>query len=83
MEKDIAEFCNSEKRTVIFVTNNVEEAIYLADRILLLKDTPTNIIKEYKVDLPKPRNYTSKDFLALREEITADVENLTGGYKDE
>ncbi len=76
MEEEIEKLCNSDKRTVIFVTNNVEEAIYLADRIILLKNTPTNVVKEYVVDLPRPRKYTSPEFLALRDEITELVEQM-------
>jgi NitT/TauT family transport system ATP-binding protein/sulfonate transport system ATP-binding protein len=74
MEEEIEKICNSEKRTVVFVTNNVEEAIYLADRIVLLTNTPTRVDKEYVVDFPRPRDYTSPGFLALREEITARID---------
>lgn len=74
MEEEIEKICGSEKRTVVFVTNNVEEAIYLADRIVLLTNTPTHVDKEYAVDFPRPRDYTSPLFLALREEITARID---------
>lgn len=77
MEEEIERICSSERKTVVFVTNNVEEAIYLADRIFLLKDTPTCIVKEYVVDLQRPRDYTSKEFLELREEITNRVEKYS------
>lgn len=76
MEEDIEKLCGGEKRTVVFVTNNVEEAIYLADRIILLKNTPTCVEKEYTVDIPRPRRYTSPEFLALRDEITQRVEEM-------
>lgn len=75
MEEEIEKICSKEKRTVVFVTNNVEEAIYLADRIIVLTDTPTSVKKEYVIDLPRPRDYTSEAFLALREEITQCVES--------
>ncbi len=74
MEEEVERICSAEKRTVVFVTNNVEEAIYLADRIVVLNDMPTSVKKEYIIDLPRPRDYTSADFLALREEITRCVE---------
>lgn len=70
MEEEVERISNSEKRTVLFVTNNAEEAIYLADRIILLHNCPTSVQKEYKVNLSRPRDYTSPEFLALREEIT-------------
>jgi ABC-type nitrate/sulfonate/bicarbonate transport system ATPase subunit len=74
MEEEIEKLCNTERRTVVFVTNNVEEAIYLADRIILLKNSPTCVDEEYIVDIPRPRDYTSKEFLKLREEITNKID---------
>jgi len=75
MEEEVERISNTAKRTVVFVTNNAEEAIYLADRIILLHNCPTSVHKEYKVDLPRPRDYTSPDFLSLRERITADMDH--------
>lgn len=70
MQQELVRIWEKEKRTIVFVTNNIEEAIYLADRIVLLTNCPTRIKKEYKIDFPRPRDYTDPDFLALREEIT-------------
>ncbi len=56
------------------MTNNVEEAIYLADRIIILTECPAVVLKEYKIDLPRPRNMVGEEFLALREEISALVD---------
>lgn len=70
MEEEIERISSADKRTVVFVTNNAEEAIYLADRIILLHNCPASVQQEYIVDLPRPRDYTSPEFLALREEIT-------------
>ncbi len=74
MQEELIRIWESERRTVVFVTNNIEEAIYLADRIVLLSNCPAEIRKEYKVEMPRPRNYTSKEFLELRKEITAVME---------
>lgn len=70
MQEEILRIWESDKRTVIFVTNNIEEAIYLADRILVLKNCPTGIKAEYEITLPRPRNYVDPKFLRLRQEIT-------------
>ena len=75
MEEEVERISNTDRRTVVFVTNNAEEAIYLADRIILLHNCPTSVHKEYLVDLPRPRDYTAPDFLALREQITAEMDN--------
>lgn len=54
----------------MFVTNNIDEAIYLADRIVTLEGKlPGKISGEYKVNLPRPREHTDIEFLKLRKEI--------------
>ena len=70
MQESIEEIWEKEKRTVVFVTNNIEEALYLADRIILLSDCPSQIRAEYKIDLPRPRDLVSPEFMRLRKEIT-------------
>lgn len=70
MEEALEQIWQKEKRTVVFVTNNIEEAIYLADRIILLTNRPASIKKEFQIDLPRPRSYVAPEFLRLRERIT-------------
>lgn len=69
MEEELEKIWEKEKRTVVFVTNNIEEAVYLADRIILLTNCPTTIKKEYVVNLPRPRSYVDPEFLRLRQMI--------------
>ena len=69
MEEELEKIWQKEKRTIVFVTNNIEEAVYLADRIILLTNCPTRIKAEYIVDLPRPRSYVDPAFLKLRQEI--------------
>ncbi len=74
MQKEIMRIWEKEKRTVVFVTNNIEEALYLADRIILFTNCPATIKKEYVIDLPRPRDYTAENFLKLRDEITRNMD---------
>ena len=75
MEQEIERIWEMEKRTVLFVTSNVEEAVFLADRIVTMEGKlPGRIKTIYDVNLPRPRNHLDKDFLALRQEITDDTE---------
>lgn len=62
------------KATVIFVTNDVEEAIYLGERILMLSPVPATIKAEIPISLPHPRDQTSPEFLELRKHITSFIE---------
>jgi NitT/TauT family transport system ATP-binding protein/sulfonate transport system ATP-binding protein len=78
MEEEVEKIWDKEKRTVVFVTNNIEEALYLADRIIILTECPATIAKEYTIDLQRPRNLVSPEFLKLREEISALVELREG-----
>ncbi len=74
MQDEILKIRETDKTTVVFVTNNIEEAIYLGDRILLFSNKPSGIIKEYIPSLSRPRNQTSKEFMELRNEITANMD---------
>ncbi|HHV09567.1 MAG TPA: ABC transporter ATP-binding protein [Clostridiales bacterium] len=70
MQESLEQIWNQQKRTVVFVTNNIEEALYLADRIILLSSCPGKITAEYRISLPRPRNIMDPEFLKLRKEIT-------------
>ena len=72
MEEEILRLWEEERRTVVFVTNNIEEAVYLGDRIVLLEGEAGTITKEYIPDIPRPRTYTDRKFLELRNEIAYD-----------
>jgi len=74
MQVEIERIWEKEKKTIVFITHNIEEAVYLATRIILLSKQPTKIQKEYRIDLPRPRDITSREFLQLRAEITEQYE---------
>ncbi len=74
MQEELIRIWEKEKRTIVFVTNNIEEALYLADRIVVMTNCPTTVKTEYQIDLPRPRDYVDPAFLRLREEISAVVD---------
>ncbi|MDR1856727.1 MAG: ABC transporter ATP-binding protein [Desulfovibrio sp.] len=75
MQKETARIWEHEKRTVVFVTNNIDEALFLADRIILMEGKlPGRIKREYVIGLPRPRDHAHKDILELRAMITAQTE---------
>ncbi|MBQ7927896.1 MAG: ABC transporter ATP-binding protein [Methanobrevibacter sp.] len=61
------------ENTIVFVTHDVDEAVYLADKIVILDKNPGRIAKIVDVDIERPRKRESKEFIALQESI---VENL-------
>ncbi|MBT9775520.1 ATP-binding cassette domain-containing protein [Clostridium sp. MCC353] len=71
MHDEILKIWEQEKRTIVFVTNNIEEALYLADRIVLFSKQPATVKAEFDLSkLGRPRSYTSDEFLRMREELT-------------
>ena len=55
---------------MIFITHNIEEAVYLSERILVLTNKPTKIKKEIGNPLPWPRDVTAEDFVEIRNHVT-------------
>lgn len=70
MQNEILHIWEKEKRTILFVTNNLEEACYLGERIILLSKSPAVVKKEYIVNLPRPRDMLSSNFMDLRMQIS-------------
>ncbi|SFL34629.1 ABC-type nitrate/sulfonate/bicarbonate transport system, ATPase component [Gracilibacillus orientalis] len=72
MQKWLLSIWEQERPSVLFVTHNIEEAIFLSDRILVLGSKPANVIKEFSIDFERPRNEKltlSTAFLETKKEI--------------
>ncbi|WP_217569062.1 ABC transporter ATP-binding protein [Mesorhizobium sp. GbtcB19] len=64
------------KKTVLFVTHDIEEAIFMASRVIVMSARPGRIKSDVPVDLPHPRHYTLKtsaEFSALKAQLTEDI----------
>ena len=59
--------------TVLFITHNIEEAVYLADRILILSNKPTTIKESLPVELAHPRDVTAPEFVKIRRYVTEQI----------
>ncbi|MDM5226501.1 ABC transporter ATP-binding protein [Cytobacillus sp. NJ13] len=78
MQKWLLDIWNEHKPTILFVTHNIEEAIYLSDRILVLSSKPAKVIKEYKVPFTRPRMeelFLNENFLACKRNIHHALKN--------
>jgi ABC-type nitrate/sulfonate/bicarbonate transport system ATPase subunit len=73
MQTELRRILDEERHTVLLITHDVEEAIYLADRILVLSPRPTTIQTTFHVDLPHPRNISSPEAQGLREAILKEL----------
>jgi len=58
------------QRTVMFVTHSIEEAIFLADRVVVMSPGPGRIDTEMRIDLPRPRDVSAPDFNEIRRELS-------------
>jgi NitT/TauT family transport system ATP-binding protein len=80
MQELLLKVWEDHKVTVLFVTHDVEEAIFLADRVVVLASRPGRLKRESKVDLERPRRYdivTSPEFSALKRDVLADIREET------
>ena len=70
LEDELIRLWQKTHTTVIFITHNIEEAVYLSDRILVLTNKPTKIKQSLSNDLPRPRKVSEPEFIKLRNEVT-------------
>lgn len=70
LEDEIVKICKMTNTTVIFITHNIEEAVYLGDRILVLSNKPTTIKESIDCNFERPRDITSPEFVKLRNRVT-------------
>lgn len=69
LQDDILELCRREEKTIIFVTHDIEEAVYLADRVVVMTPNPGKVKSVAEVPLHHYRDRTSGDFLYVRDKI--------------
>lgn len=70
LEDEVVRLCKQTDTTVIFITHNIEEAVYLGDRILVLTNKPTSIKEVIVDDFDRPRDIADPAFVELRNRIT-------------
>ena len=73
MRNELLRILSEERHTVLHITHDVEEAIHLADRILVLAPRPTRVQATYEVKLPHPRKLTSPEVQELRVAILREL----------
>jgi len=69
MRTELLRILEEERHTVLLITHDVEEAIYMADRIMVLSTRPATIQRTFEVSLPHPRKLSSPEAQALKEAI--------------
>lgn len=70
LEDELLKLWQKTGTTVIFITHNIEEAVYLSDKIMVLTNKPTKIKTTIDNPLPRPRKVTDPEFVELRNQVT-------------
>jgi len=69
MQKELLEVWKKTQKTIIFVTHSVDEAVYLADRIIVMSPSPGRITEDIRVEMKRPRDRTNTEFAELRRHV--------------
>lgn len=74
MQDEIERLWQEKKKTIIFVTHDIEEAVFLADRIVIMTPSPGKVKSVIDVPLTRKRDRTGSDFLKIRDRVFAEFE---------
>lgn len=73
MRSELLRIWQTERRTIVFVTHDIDEAVQLADRVVVLSSRPARIQEILAIDIPHPRHISSPRYLALRDELLKQI----------
>ena len=73
MRRELLRIWQAEKKTILFVTHDIEESVQLADRVVVLSARPGRVRRVVEVDIPHPRDFSDPRYLALRDEIFGEI----------
>ncbi len=73
LEDEVLRIWKELGTTVVFITHNVEEAVYLAQKVIILSNKPATVKEVVEIDLPRPRDFTEPEFVHIREYITEQI----------
>jgi NitT/TauT family transport system ATP-binding protein len=80
---DIQRIWQASRKTIVFVTHNVREAVCLGDRVVLMKPGPGRISQIFDIPLPRPRDINSPELADYASQIAAALKGVTGGAASE
>lgn len=76
LQRELLDIWEKTRKTVLFVTHSVDEAVYLSDRIVVLTPRPGRIREIVPIRLPRPRERTDVEFARIRRYVLDHVENM-------
>src|SRR5216684_7315010 len=69
MRRELLRIWRAERKTILFVTHDIEESVQLADRVVVMSTRPAHFRRIVEIDMPHPRDISSARYLALRDSI--------------
>jgi ABC-type nitrate/sulfonate/bicarbonate transport system ATPase subunit len=76
LRSELLSICDRLKPTVVFITHDMLEAVYLAERVVLLTPKPMSVYAEVPVSVPRPRSYTDESLFAVQKHVLARFEAM-------
>ena len=69
LQKELLEIWEKTKKTIVFITHSVDEAVFMADRVVVLTPRPGRVCQIFNVELKRPRDRTSMEFAQVRRQV--------------
>ena len=73
LREEVQEVWRQTRKSVVFVTHSVEEAIFFGDRIVMLSANPGMVVREFNIEFPRPRHIEAPDFIELRTDLLSQI----------
>lgn len=73
MRRELLRIWEAEKKTILFVTHDIEESVQLADRVVVLSQRPAHIRREIVIDIAHPRDISAPRYIELRDQLFAEI----------
>lgn len=82
LRSELAEMSKKTGQTIFFITHSVEEAVYLADRVVVMSSATDSVHEVINIELPRPRNVYDEEFVKYRQRILSYLQDENDGTKD-
>ncbi|HEV8658744.1 MAG TPA: ABC transporter ATP-binding protein [Thermoanaerobaculia bacterium] len=73
MRRELLRIWQAERKTILFVTHDIEESVQLADRVVVMTQRPARIRRIIDVDIPHPRDLSSARYIQIRDQLFAEI----------
>ncbi len=75
LREELVSLCSHKERTVLFATHNIQEACYLADRVIVLSAHPGTVVADVGVDVPRPRHIDDPRLVEIAAHVRSFVDH--------